>query len=238
MVDGIDVSFWQDDNSTPDQIKWKKAKSAGAAFAFIRASQGTFADSDFTYNWREAKKAGLLRGAYHFFDYRFSASQQANFFTGLLSSDWGELPPVIDLERMPGWSIPVAATLLASVKVFVDEVERLANRKVIFYSNPDLILNYLRPVPAWLLDHPLWIAHYGAQSPLIGEWKQWTFWQYTNQGDGPTYGAESKSIDLNHFNGTLKELRAFAGVAEPAPTLSLEEMVARLWAAHPELHDQ
>lgn len=31
MVDGIDVSFWQDDNSTPDQIKWKKAKSAGAA---------------------------------------------------------------------------------------------------------------------------------------------------------------------------------------------------------------
>jgi len=61
---GIDISAWQDDNSTPQQIDWSKAKSAGAQFAFIKASQGTFTDQDFAYNWQAAKAAGVLRGAY------------------------------------------------------------------------------------------------------------------------------------------------------------------------------
>ncbi len=40
--------------------------------------------------------------------------------------------------------------------------------------------------------------------------KTWTFWQYTQNGDGLAYGAESKSIDLNWFNGDLDALKKFA----------------------------
>jgi hypothetical protein len=42
--------------------------------------------------------------------------------------------------------------------------------------------------------------------------KKWTFWQYSATGDGLAFGAESKAIDLNVFNGTLEELRKFAGI--------------------------
>ena len=57
---GIDVSFWQDNNTTPQQVNWRKAKAAGAVFAFIKASQAAYTDEDFEYNWKEAKAAGIL----------------------------------------------------------------------------------------------------------------------------------------------------------------------------------
>ncbi|MCJ7520184.1 MAG: hypothetical protein MUO42_11020, partial [Anaerolineaceae bacterium] len=51
--------------------------------------------------------------------------------------------------------------------------------------------------------------------------KPWKFWQYTNQGDGLAYGAESKAIDLNWFNGTLDDLKKLAsgsgGTTPPPP---------------------
>ena len=42
--------------------------------------------------------------------------------------------------------------------------------------------------------------------------KSWTFWQYTNVGDGPAFGAESKGIDVNLFNGSYEDLKKFAGI--------------------------
>jgi hypothetical protein len=57
---------------------------------------------------------------------------------------------------------------------------------------------------------------------MIEPWKSmgktWTFWQWTSNGDGLAYGAESKSIDLNWFNGTLDELYALANTSQPSPT--------------------
>ena len=43
--------------------------------------------------------------------------------------------------------------------------------------------------------------------PWKSNHKPWKFWQYTNAGDGLAYGAESKAIDLNWFNGTLDNLK-------------------------------
>jgi GH25 family lysozyme M1 (1,4-beta-N-acetylmuramidase) len=38
LTPGIDVSRWQDDNNTPQQIDFRKAYAAGARFVFIKAS--------------------------------------------------------------------------------------------------------------------------------------------------------------------------------------------------------
>ena len=70
----------------------------------------------------------------------------------------------------------------------------------------------------WLY-YPLWIAHYtSADQPIVPKpWEDWLFWQYSAKGNGPKYGAESKSIDLNWFNGDLADLFALAGQGEIDP---------------------
>src|SRR3990172_126632 len=46
----------------------------------------------------------------------------------------------------------------------------------------------------------------GTNDPLVPRpWSTtdhggWTFWQFTDHGDGYKYGVESKEIDLNYFN--------------------------------------
>jgi GH25 family lysozyme M1 (1,4-beta-N-acetylmuramidase) len=67
---GMDVSFYQDYNGSPQQIDFAKAKANGIEFVFIREGQNNFPDSDLEYNKFESKKAGLIRGFYHFMDYR------------------------------------------------------------------------------------------------------------------------------------------------------------------------
>ena len=61
-VHGVDVSRWQGD------IDWQTLRSQGANFVYIKATDGgDHLDPMFKKNWRDANKAGLKRGAYHFF---------------------------------------------------------------------------------------------------------------------------------------------------------------------------
>src|SRR5690349_25115520 len=59
---GIDVSHHQ------GHIKWAKLPSQGVDFAYIKATEGSdHVDKRFLINWRAADRAGIDRGAYHFF---------------------------------------------------------------------------------------------------------------------------------------------------------------------------
>jgi lysozyme len=238
VTQGIDVSAWQDDNNTPQKINWTKARQAGAVFAFIKVSESNFCDEDFTTNWADAKKAGLLRGAYHFYNYTMPPQAQADCFINLLKDDWGELPPVLDLEDRSKWSWPGGAAVKSAIQVFLQKVEATCGRKPIFYTNPNMIYNLIPPIPDWLKAYPLWVANYGVSSPMIGPWPTWNFWQYTDKGDGRAFGMESTFVDMDYFNGSEDDLRAFANVQPkpPAGELTLEEKVKLLWDAHPELH--
>src|SRR5690606_30595184 len=74
-VHGVDVSRWQGD------IDWVKLRTQGATFAYIKATDGgDHLDPMFRKNSREAKAAGIKRGAYHFFYWCRVASQQADWF--------------------------------------------------------------------------------------------------------------------------------------------------------------
>ena len=75
---GIDVSRWQDNNSTAQKMDFAKAHAAGARFVFIKASQQLWTDEDIFYNWKSAKAAGLLRGAYHFLTWDKPGRDQAH----------------------------------------------------------------------------------------------------------------------------------------------------------------
>ena len=243
---GLDVSFWQDYDGTPQQIDFDKAKSNGAHYVFIRTSQDLTTDPDFEYNYRESKKAGLLRGAYHYYDYRKPAAPQAEHFAGLLLDDRPDLPPVLDVEKHRNWPLPPRRNMLLGIEQFIETFVSLYGSKPIFYTNPGMNKYYFKPVPDWLLECDLWIAHYLRnpleREPTYAPWSKWTFWQYTDRGNGKAFGMESKQVDVNYFNGSLEDLKAYAGQQEvdepdgPAPELTLEQKVEILWKAFPNLH--
>ncbi|KHF34427.1 Lysozyme M1 precursor [Paenibacillus sp. P1XP2] len=55
---GIDVSHWQ------GVIDWKRVRSAGYSFAFLKATEGPkLVDDRFRVNSQGARSAGLLTGA-------------------------------------------------------------------------------------------------------------------------------------------------------------------------------
>jgi lysozyme len=67
----------------------------------------------------------------------------------------------------------------------------------------------LREEAVMLLNYSLWVAHYtNASNPqLPAPWTKWTFWQHTDKGT--LRGIEGK-VDLNWFNGSLKELQTLS----------------------------
>ena len=218
---GIDVSKW---NGNWDA---RKAKTAGATFVFIKASQATFSDPQFAANWQKAKEAGLLRGAYHYLDYTKSGLEQANYFADLLKADPGELPPVVDYEQTRTDNNPTAA--LGFLKEFLDRMiqrtELYADARIkvpMIYSGPGMWAAYGdQTKPEYWLQFPLWNAHWITSSaPTVPPpWTMWTFWQYSSKGPGETFGSESLVVDMDRFNGTLAELEEFAGVRIPLENL-------------------
>lgn len=211
-VPGIDVSYWN------AGIDWPKVRAAGQRFVFAKASEGDgYLDPTFDDNWRGAKAAGLLRGAYHFFRANLDAKKQASKFIDYVKSmnDDGELPPVLDIETGDGQS---RDKIIARAKTWLDLVEAAFNRKPIIYSGQYFLQDYFSEAgggpPAWARDYPLWLAQYpntyveGAQPYLPRGWFKWTFWQYSEKGR--VNGINAK-VDLNLFNGSLEDLYRFAG---------------------------
>ncbi len=210
VVPGIDVSYWQ------AGIDWPKVRAAGMRFVFIRASDGErYLDPTFSTNWEGAGKAGLLRGAYHFFRPSQSPERQAEIFLKVLRDAGAtlELPAVLDLEVIEGQT---TERLIARTKTWLNNVEAALGRKPMLYSNLSFLRTYFTVAggpPAWVNDHPLWIAWYpptyteGMTPPLPPGWFQWTFWQYSQTG---RVNGINAAVDLDLFNGTLEELYRFA----------------------------
>lgn len=226
MIPGIDVSKWQDDNSTPQKMDFTKAKAAGAEFVFIKATERMGIDADFLWNWKNARAAGLLRGAYHFLRWDVSGLMQARFFCSALGDDIGELPLVADFEAPPKYSSSTQISHYPSNALlfqFLEEVETITGEKPMIYTSPGFWNTNGKKKNSSFFDqkwayYPLWVAHYGVKKPIVPiPWKDWTFWQYSAAGDGPKYGAESKGLDMNWFNGGLMQLYDLAGLGEVQP---------------------
>ena len=217
---GIDVSVWQDNNSTAQQIDFTKAYDEGAKFVFIKSSQALWADQDILFNWKSAKQAGLLRGAYHFLDWVADPRKQAQYAWSLIQGDPGELPPVVDFEY---WQ-PPPANAFDKLWNYVVEMERLSGKIPIIYTGAFFWFDWGTQADVWK-KYPLWIASYSDQAYMENNvakytpWDKWHFWQYTDKGDGIAFGAESLNLDMNVFNGSLDELMVFSGSEIiPVPT--------------------
>ena len=203
-----DVSFYQDDPATPKGVDFRVMRRRTPA-CIMRAGQRTWPDRDFKKNWQAAKEAGLLRGAYWFYDSRSAPEAQAELFAELLNHDFGDLPLWGDFEDTylgpyGGWR---------NWYNFLARLQKLTDGHEIgiytgYYYWKEWTLGAGIPISSlnWFSQFSLWIANYGAMFPLVPlPWKEWTLWQYTDNGDGTLYGVESLNIDLNYYNGSVEE---------------------------------
>jgi GH25 family lysozyme M1 (1,4-beta-N-acetylmuramidase) len=79
-VPGIDVSHYQ------PAIDWETLVRAGFQYCFIKATEGSASvDKSFARHWPDARKAGLIRGAYHFFRPAVPVASQAALFLRTIS---------------------------------------------------------------------------------------------------------------------------------------------------------
>jgi lysozyme len=202
---GIDVSFWQ------GTINWDQVRGAGVRYAFIRAYYGANTrDSQFTRNWREARRVGLLRGAYQWFKPLQDPTAQANAVINAVGRlGPGDLPVVVDVEEPPADGIPSPSVYASRLRTWYDRVRAGTGRAPIIYSGKYYWEGYLRTTS--FASAPLWHPQYtSATCPNIAnQWNNWTFWQYTSTG---RVAGIAGNVDRNRFNGTMADLNRLAGI--------------------------
>lgn len=198
-VHGIDVSHFQ------GTVNWSAVRSAGTGFAFAKATEGiTYQDPQFANNWFGMQAAGVLRGAYHFYEGNDDPVAQANNFiktVGALAAS--DLPPVIDIEAFGGAAS--SAALIAGVQTWLNTVEQALGRTPMIYTGTSFWDEYMN---SQFSKYPLWVAEYGVSQPRLPiGWTTWTFWQNSQSG---TVTGVNGAVDTDVFAGSLADLQAFA----------------------------
>ena len=199
-VKGMDISKHQ------GVMDWSAVATDSIDFVFIRASQGTgISDVQFERNWAGAKAVEIPRGAYHFYVTSRKGKAQARHFLQDMHKDYGELPMVLDAERLDyANGEPQTAKEKArferkmrrQMQKFLNYVERKTGRRPLVYSNRSFYDKYLAEAFG---DYPLWLARYRRKAP---ELQHWTFWQFTDRG---TVAGINGPVDLNYFRGNERE---------------------------------
>ncbi len=198
-VHGIDVSHHQ------GSIDWELLRNQATindypiAFAFIKATEGgDIVDSRFKRNFAEARKYGIMRGAYHFYRAATPAKQQAEHFIRHVELQPGDLPPVLDVETRP--QDISAEAFRQGIIEWLARVEQHYGVRPILYTYHSFRQQYLND-PVFNL-YPYWIAHYHVDS--VRYKGSWAFWQHSDRGQLP--GIKEK-VDLDIFQGTYEELQ-------------------------------
>lgn len=203
MIEGIDCSSWQ------GTISWQAAKAKSVRFAFIKATEGsTYMNPNFPLDWKEARRSGIIRGAYHYFDPSQSVTSQVNHFVAVVGFlETGDLPPALDLEGNKWNAIPIKDRLPLALS-WLNAVEQAFGLPPVVYVGHYFARDVLRTAGVFQLRrHKLWIPNYNTkiQQPLIpAPWSNWTFWQYTDSGQIP--GVISGRVDRNRFAGSMEDL--------------------------------
>ncbi|WP_313031289.1 GH25 family lysozyme [Soonwooa sp.] len=196
---GFDISHYQNKKD----IKWDSLsignKTIPLKFVLLRATMGNKkSDKNFEHFWEQAKKHELLRGAYHFYRPDEDPILQANSFVSVAKLESGDLPPVLDIEKMPRHKSK--EQLIKDLKLFVKILEDAYGAKPIIYT----YYHYKKDVLADEFDdYTLWLANYN-DVPAPSPEDNWKFWQFTE--NGIAYGINVK-VDLNVYNGSYWSLR-------------------------------
>jgi lysozyme len=182
-------------------VNWTTLQTNGVRFVFIKATDGMdYLDPAFADSFRAAREAGLLRGAYHFYETDDDGVAQAQWFIRNVDLQPGDLPPVVDIESING---PVDGDLNTQFAAFLSTLEAHYGQAPIIYTGPNFWDHAMRE---HFPTHPLWVAEYNVSAPTLPDgWSTWAFWQYTETWQPP---GTTAPIDGSVFNGDEANLQA------------------------------
>lgn len=192
---GLDVSEYQ------EKISWSYVDTLEQKyrldFVFIRATVGKDrVDRQFKRNWLGAKENKMIRGAYHYYRPNENSIEQAELFIKTVTLRKGDLPPVLDIEKLPkNQSID---SLKVGLKRWLHKVESHYKVKPIIYTGENYYDDFLKEE---FSSYLFWIANYNFYRESIEE--DWLFWQFTEKATVP--GIKT-SVDINIYNGDLEQL--------------------------------
>ncbi|WP_306006061.1 glycoside hydrolase family 25 protein [Aquicoccus porphyridii] len=200
-VHGIDVARFQ------GALDWRQARAAGVNFAFIKATEGgDLLDPMFADHWRGAGRAGVARGAYHFYYFCTPPEVQARWFIRNVPRTRGMLPPVLDMEWNPFSPTctkrPPGAEVRRQARIFLAALERHYGQRPIVYTTPE----FYRQNDMGRLNEEFWLRATARNLTEVYPGQSWRFWQYTATGIVP--GSEG-ATDLNAFNGSAAQWQAW-----------------------------
>jgi lysozyme len=200
-IQGLDVARYQ------GRIDFDAARRGGTHFVFIKATEGKdYIDPNFYENWRNARAAGVARGAYHFMTWCSLAKDQARWFIEKVPNDPDALPPVLDLE----WNNHSSCKnkhnredILEKVRVMLAAMEAHTGKLPIIYTD----INFHRDILAGEhFDNAFWLRSTAAEPHQRYHQRPWTFWQWTQTG---TMSGIKGEVDRNAFYGDESEWVVF-----------------------------
>jgi lysozyme len=195
-VVGIDVSEYQ------GKIRWSYVdtleKKYPLRYVFIRATVGNDrVDSQFKRNWLGAKENKMIRGAYHYYRPNENSLEQAELFIKTVKLKKGDLPPVLDIEKLP--KEQSIERLKIGLRRWLKTVESHYGVRPIIYTGEKYYDDFLKEE---FSDYLFWIANYNFYREEIQD--NWLFWQFTEKGTVPGI---DYNVDVNIYNGDLQQLQ-------------------------------
>ena len=186
---GIDVSKFQ------GNINWTKvARDSSIRFVYVRSTEGTsIQDPYYRSNVKNARKAGLLVGAYHVYSSKTTAYQQmANIRKMVKKSDL-DLAPVLDIEGHHAG------------RLYMERVDKLLElmhnaygvRPVIYTSERVYKIHFANKKYS---KYHIFIANYRGYPTT-----RFTLWQYTETGHCPGISGYVDFIRI-HRNHALSDI--------------------------------
>jgi len=210
ILKGFDSRYW--DGVLPPEYE------NYFSFYFQKVSQGVgWAPSEgwhqLQLNWKRAKQNyGLPRGPYHYAIMPYhdqdlvqrGALQAQSFYDTIMNyfeGDFGELPPVIDVENVHEW-MALEEDMVTFLKALLGETKRLFGQAPMIYTATWFWDQYVAPYTGsweYWKEYELWEADPPPDTPIAG----WT------DGGAVVQVALSKSIpgfnDVVDLNETTKE---------------------------------
>lgn len=183
---GIDVSRYQ------GTIDWATVKTdENVSYVYLKATEGaSLVDKTYHYNLKEARKAGIKVGCYHFFSPTTDPVTQFNNFSNVVELKEHDLIPIIDVENRGRGSLESFRQRLSK---FLSMVEEHYGIRPIIYTSSNFYNKYLA---GGYTDYKYMIARYKDEVPELTDDVKFVMWQFTANG---TISGIKGPVDRSRF---------------------------------------